>query len=94
MILGIIGGIYFELQTPGIGFALFIALLCGALFFAPLYLQGLADHWEIAIFVIGVVLLALEIFVIPGFGVAGVLGIIFVLCGLAFSMVDNDFFRF
>ncbi|QBQ40754.1 NfeD family protein [Sphingobacterium psychroaquaticum] len=94
LILGIIGGIYFELQTPGIGFALFIALLCGALFFAPLYLQGLADHWEIAIFVIGVVLLALEIFVIPGFGVAGVLGIIFVLCGLAFSMVDNDFLDF
>src|SRR5690606_4863048 len=49
LILGIIGGIYFELQTPGIGFALVVAALCGVLFFAPLYLQGLADHWEIAI---------------------------------------------
>src|SRR5690606_30459176 len=63
-------------------------------FFAPLYLQGLADNWEIAIFVIGVVLLALEVFVIPGFGVAGILGIIFVLCGLSFSMLANDFFDF
>ncbi|MFD1768954.1 NfeD family protein [Sphingobacterium suaedae] len=94
LILGIIGGIYFELQTPGIGFALVVALICGALFFAPLYLQGLADNWEIAVFVIGVVLLILEVFVIPGFGIAGILGIICVLCGLAFSMVDNDFLDF
>ncbi|TDS17264.1 NfeD family protein [Sphingobacterium paludis] len=94
LILGIIGGIYFELQTPGIGFALVVAIVCGALFFAPLYMQGLADNWEIAIFILGVILLALEVFVIPGFGVAGILGIIFVLCGLAFSMVDNDFLDF
>lgn len=92
LILGIIGGIYFELQTPGIGFALIVALLSAALFFAPLYLQGLADYWEIGIFILGVILLALEIFVIPGFGIAGILGIIFILCGLTFSMVANDFF--
>lgn len=94
LILGLIGGIYFELQTPGIGFALVIAIICGSLFFAPLYLQGLADNWEIAIFFIGITLLVLEVFVIPGFGIAGILGIILVLCGLAFSMVDNDFLDF
>lgn len=94
LIIGIIAGIYFELQTPGIGFAMVLALICASLFFAPLYLQGLADHWEIAIFVIGVVLLALEVFVIPGFGVAGILGIILVLCGLSFSMLSNDFLDF
>lgn len=94
LIMGIIGGIYFELQTPGIGFALLVALISATLFFAPLYLQGLADHWEIAIFVLGVVLLAMEVFVIPGFGVAGITGIIFVLCGLAFSMLANDYFDF
>src|SRR5690606_16181778 len=90
----IIGGIYFELQTPGIGFALVVAAVCATLFFAPLYLQGVADHWEIAVFLVGVVLLVLEVFVIPGFGVAGILGIICVLCGLAFSMVENDFLDF
>ena len=94
LIMGIMAGIYFELQTPGIGFALVLAIICAALFFAPLYLQGLADNWEIAIFVIGVVLIALEVFVIPGFGVAGILGIIFVLCGLSFSMLANDYFDF
>ena len=94
LIMGIIAGIYFELQTPGIGFALVVALICATLYFTPLYLQGLADNWEIAIFVLGVILLALEVFVIPGFGVAGILGIIFVLCGLSFSMLANDFFDF
>ncbi|WP_140938434.1 NfeD family protein [Sphingobacterium lumbrici] len=94
LIMGIIGGIYFELQTPGIGFALVLSLLCASLFFAPLYLQGLADNWEIVLFVIGVLLLVLEIFVIPGFGIAGVLGAVFVLCGLAFSMLANDFLDF
>lgn len=94
LIMGIIGGIYFELQTPGIGFAFVVALICGVLFFAPLWLQGLADHWEIAIFIVGVILIALEIFAIPGFGVAGISGIILMLCGLAFSMVANDYFDF
>lgn len=94
LIMGIIAGVYFELQSPGIGFALGVAILSAILFFAPLYLQGLADNWEIALFIIGVILLALEILVIPGFGIAGILGIIFVLCGLAFSMLANDFLDF
>ncbi|MFE7088080.1 nodulation protein NfeD [Sphingobacterium spiritivorum] len=94
LILLIIGGIYAEMQTPGIGFALAVALIAGALFFAPLYMEGLAAHWEIALFFIGVILIALEIFVIPGFGVTGILGIICLVCGLAFSMVSNDYFDF
>ncbi len=94
LILLIIGGIYFEMQTPGIGFALVVALVAALLFFAPLYIQGLADHWEIALFVVGVILLMLEVFVIPGFGVAGILGLICTVSGLAFSMVPNDYFDF
>lgn len=94
LILLIIGGIYFEMQTPGIGFALIVAIVAAALFFAPLYIQGLADNWEIALFVVGIVLILLELFVIPGFGVAGILGIICLVCGLAFSMVVNDYFDF
>ncbi|MEC3880350.1 NfeD family protein [Parapedobacter sp. 10938] len=94
LILLIIGGIYFEMQTPGIGFALLVAIIAAALFFAPLYIQGLADNWEIALFVVGIVLMLLELFIIPGFGVAGILGIICLVCGLAFSMVMNDYFDF
>jgi len=94
LILLIIGGLYFEMQTPGIGFALIVSIVSAVLFFAPLYLEGLADHWEIALFIAGVILILLELFVIPGFGIAGILGIVCLVCGLAFSMVANDYFNF
>jgi membrane-bound serine protease (ClpP class) len=94
LILLIIGGIYFELQAPGIGFALLVAVLAAVLYFAPLYLEGLASHWEILLFVTGVILIALEIFVIPGFGFVGIAGLLCMICGLAFSLVMNDYFNF
>lgn len=86
----IIGGIYFEMQSPGIGFPLVAALTGAVLYFAPLYLEGLAQNWELLIFIIGIGLIVLEIFVIPGFGVAGISGIILAITGLAFAMIDND----
>ncbi len=92
LILLMMGGIYFELQTPGVGFALLVAAIAATLFFAPLYLEGLADHWEILLFVAGVVLLILEIFLIPGFGVFGIMGIVAIVVGLAMSLISNDFF--
>ncbi len=94
LIMLIIGGIYFELQQPGIGFPLILALSAAALYFAPLYLEGLATYWEIIIFIIGIVLIALEIFVFPGFGVSGILGIICLVAGLVFSMIGNIGFDF
>ena len=93
-ILMIVGGIYFELQTPGIGFPLAVALLGAVCYFAPLYLEGVARHWELLLFVAGVILLALEIFVIPGFGIAGVAGILCVILGLSFAAIDNDLLRY
>lgn len=90
LIMLIIGGIYFELQQPGIGFPLILALIAAALYFAPLYLEGLASYWEIILFFVGIVLIILEIFIIPGFGVAGISGIICLATGLMFSMLGND----
>jgi len=89
LIMIILGGIYFELQSPGIGFPIAAAALAAMLYFAPLYLEGLAEHWEIILFIIGIVLVALEIFVIPGFGLPGILGIIFIVSGLTLSMIGN-----
>jgi len=94
LILVIIGGIYFELQTPGVGFPLAAAGVAAILYFSPLYIDGLAANWEIILFIIGLVLIALEVFVIPGFGVAGASGIILVITGLTLSMLDNDLFDF
>lgn len=94
LIMLIIGGIYFELQTPGIGFPLGVAITAAVLYFAPLYIDGLAANWEIIIFIIGLVLLGLEIFVIPGFGIAGISGIVLIIAGLVLSLINNVDFDF
>jgi membrane-bound serine protease (ClpP class) len=89
LIMIIVAGIYFEFQSPGIGFALFAAIGAALLYFAPLYLEGLANNWEILMFIAGIILLAIEIFAIPGFGVTGILGISFILIGLTMALIDN-----
>lgn len=94
LILIIIGGIYFEMQTPGIGFALLAAIVAMVLYLVPYYLNGLADNWEIISLFIGLALLGIEIFVIPGFGIAGIAGITLTLGSLLLVMVNNNVFDF
>lgn len=94
LILIILGGIYFELQTPGIGFPIIASLVAAVLYFSPFYIDGLAQNWEIILFFIGMILIGLEVLVIPGFGVAGILGIIFASGGLILSMINNNWFDF
>lgn len=94
LILVIIGGIYFELQTPGATFPILAAGIALLLYLIPYYLNGLADNWEIIALFIGLILIAAEVFVIPGFGVAGISGIILTVCSLILIMVNNDAFNF
>jgi membrane-bound serine protease (ClpP class) len=94
LILFIIGGIYFELQSPGIGFALLVAVVSLVLYLVPYYLNGLAENWEIIVLFIGLALIAVEIFVIPGFGVAGIAGISLTVGSLILVMINNDVFDF
>ncbi|GAB4237143.1 MAG: NfeD family protein [Ekhidna sp.] len=94
LILIIIGGIYFELQTPGVGFPILASIVAVILYFVPNYLNGLAANWEIIMFVVGIILIALEVFVIPGFGVAGILGLICTLGSLVLVMLNNDMLDF
>ena len=70
-----------------------VALLGAILFFAPHYLEGLAEHYELIIFIIGIVLIIIEIFAIPGFGIVGISGIVLVVLGLTLGMIDNNIFR-
>ena len=85
----IVGGIFVEIRTPGIGLPLLTAIVGALLYFAPAYIGHLAQSWEILLFAVGLVLIAVEIFVLPGFGVCGISGIVAVITALAFSMVDN-----
>ncbi|RED97498.1 NfeD family protein [Marinoscillum furvescens] len=90
LILIIIGGIYFELQTPGVGFPILASAIAVILYFTPYYLNGLAENWEIIAFVGGVLLIAAEVFIIPGFGIAGIAGLILTLGSLVLVMLNND----
>ncbi|MBX2915927.1 MAG: nodulation protein NfeD [Cyclobacteriaceae bacterium] len=94
LILVIMGGIYFELQTPGVGFPLAAAIIALVLYLVPYYLNGLAAYWEILALFIGVLLIIAELFFIPGFGIAGVSGITLTLVALVLIMLNNDFFNF
>ena len=94
LILIIIGGIYFELQTPGVGFPILASLVAIVLYFVPNYLNGLAENWEILMFVVGIILIAAEVFVIPGFGIAGILGLVCTIGSLVLVMLNNDVFDF
>jgi membrane-bound serine protease (ClpP class) len=94
LILLIIGGLYFEMQSPGIGFPLVVSIIAAVLYFAPLYIDGLAEYWEIILFIVGIILIIIEIFVTPGFGILGILGILLAITGLTLSLLDNVSFDF
>ena len=89
LIMLIFGGIYFEFSTPGLGIPAIIAVCAATLYFAPLYIEGLASNVEIILFIIGIILLIVEVFILPGFGVAGILGIGFILYGLSFGLLGD-----
>lgn len=81
---GIIG-VFVEIKTPGFGIGGSISVISFALFFMIQIISGGA-HWIApALFLLGVIFLLLEIFVIPGFGVAGVMGIVSMLAGMFLS---------
>lgn len=94
LLMLIIGGIYFELQSPGIGFPLAAAATGIVLYFLPSYLNGLAENWEILLFIIGVILLIVEIAFIPGFGVIGLVGLVLMVCSLVLVALNNTAFDF
>jgi len=94
LILIIIGGIYFEMQSPGIGFALLAAVVALVLYLVPYYLNGLADNWEIIALFLGLALIGVEVFVLPGFGVAGIAGITLTVGSLILIMINNNVFDF
>ncbi|MEG0948070.1 MAG: NfeD family protein [Bacteroidales bacterium] len=94
LIMIIVLGIYYELQSPGIGFPSIAALIAAILYFAPLYLEGLAANWEIVVFVVGIILVVIELFAFPGFGVIGISGIVLMVGALILALIGNVRFDF
>ncbi len=80
--------LWMEFKAPGFGLPGIIGVLCLATVFLSKHLVGLAEAPEIIIFFLGIALLAVEILIIPGFGVAGIAGIILILIGVTLSFQD------
>ncbi len=88
MMLGL-GGLFFEVKSPGWGVPGTVGMVCLGLFFGSHYLVNLANSWEIILFFLGAFLLILEIFIIPGFGIPGILGVLLMVGSLYFSLIGS-----
>ncbi len=85
VMIGIIG-LILELKIPGVGFPGVVAALCFVLYFwAHSQLAGHITMLAVLLFVLGLILIGVEIFVIPGFGITGLSGIVLVLVSLALA---------
>ena len=81
--------IWVELKAPGLGVPTVVAVAAFGIYFLGYFAAGMAGWEELALFGLGVVLLALEIFVIPGFGVVGVAGLLAITGALLLAMVEH-----
>jgi membrane-bound serine protease (ClpP class) len=89
-----IGGAYLEMKTPGFGLGGGISLIAFGLFFFGNYAAGnMAGYGLMALFVLGVVLVVVEFFILPGVMIPGILGAILILISLFFAMVDEFAFE-
>lgn len=82
-------GLTLELKTPGFGLGGILAIAAYGLFFWGHHLAGLAGMEDILLVLGGIFLILIEFFVIPGFGVIGIAGLIAVLAGLLLALTGN-----
>ncbi len=83
-----ISGVLAEIRSPGFGLPGIIGIVCLGLVWGRQYMVGLADYTELILIVLGIILLSFEIFVIPGFGIAGISGMAVIAAGLVLSFQD------
>ncbi len=84
-----IAGLLLELSAPGFGIGGVTSLVCFGLFFWSRFLGGTSGWLEVCLLILGAVLVACEIFVLPGFGVAGIMGIGLILLSILMAMREN-----
>lgn len=80
--------LYVEITSPGFGIPGTVAIICFAVVFSSNALLGKVGSLELLLFIAGIILLIIEIFIIPGFGITGITGIILIALSLVFSLQD------
>jgi membrane-bound serine protease (ClpP class) len=88
LILAGLAALFIEISTPGFGIPGTVAILCFVTIFGANGMLGTLGSMEILLFLAGVALLVVEIFLLPGFGVAGISGIALIGLALVLSMQD------
>lgn len=84
-----LGGLFYGIKTGHFGGVAIVGVVSIALFFGSQYLVDLANVLEILMFAAGVILILVEIFVIPGFGVTGISGIVLIIASLFLALIGN-----
>ena len=88
VVVGLVS-LFVEFSAPGIGIGGLLACLCACLFFWSRFLGGTSGWLEVILFVAGLLFLATELFIIPGFGIPGLMGILLMLA--SFILACQDF---
>jgi membrane-bound serine protease (ClpP class) len=88
MMLGL-GGIWLEFKTPGFGIFGIAGISCLLLFFFGHHIAGLSGMEDVLIFALGVVLLAVEVFITPGFGLMGLSGLLLIIFSFVSAMSER-----
>jgi membrane-bound serine protease (ClpP class) len=88
MMLGL-GGIWLEFKTPGFGIFGIAGISCLLLFFFGHHIAGLSGMEDVLIFALGVVLLAVEVFITPGFGIMGLSGLVLIVASFVSAMSEH-----
>ena len=87
LIVGIVG-LYIEFKTPGFGLPGIIGIIAFAIYFLGGYVAGLSAAGWIIVFVVGLILVLVELLVFPGTFIAGLVGAVLMLVALVMGMVD------
>jgi len=82
--------VFVEMMSPGVAISGAVALVALVALLAPPYMIGMASWWEIMAILVGIALIFAEIFVLPGFGIFGVLGMVALLGGLIGTFVPDQ----
>ena len=83
-----LAALYVEIKAPGFGMPGIIGIICLFLVFLNQYLVGLADYTELLLLILGILLLGFELFVVPGFGITGIAGLLFIAAGAILALQD------
>ncbi len=83
-----LAALYMEIKAPGFGAPGIIGITCLALVFLSQYIVGLADYTELLLLILGMLLLGFELFVTPGFGIAGIAGLLSIAIGAILAFQD------